>query len=283
MSSAPLRLATRQSPLAMAQAELAAAWLGEKLGLETVLLPMTTTGDERLQWSLEAKGGKGLFTSELENALLNGEADLAVHSCKDLPTDNPAGLALGGFLPREDARDVLVHRVPVERLKLVATGSPRRREQLRLRFPHLQFTEIRGNVGTRMRKILEGQADATMLAMAGLKRLSVEAPEGLTFEPMSVTDSVPAAGQGAIALQCRVADVERFAGVLCAETARAVTLERRILAGLGGGCHSATAAHYSDGWLRVFHAPVGTMEVALQPDDEDAIQAVLRELHRREA
>ncbi|KAF0095459.1 MAG: hydroxymethylbilane synthase [Puniceicoccaceae bacterium 5H] len=267
----------------MAQAKLAAAWLGEKLGLETVLLPMTTTGDERLQWSLEAKGGKGLFTTELEQALLKGEADLAVHSCKDLPTENPAGLALAGFLPREDPRDVLVRRVEVETPRLIATGSPRRREQLRRRFPDLEFTEIRGNIGTRLRKIAEGQADASMLAMAGLKRLAVEAPEGLEFVPMSVTESVPAAGQGAIALQCRVDEVERFAGVLCDETARAVTLERRILAGLGGGCHSATAVHYTEGWLRVFHAPLPLMEVALDPEDEDAIEAVLRELHGREA
>lgn len=274
-----LRLATRQSPLAMAQAHLAAAWLHEKLGVTTELLPMTTTGDERLQWSLEAKGGKGLFTSELEQAMLRGEADVAVHSSKDLPTEMPAGLVIAGFLPREDPRDVLVRRVGVDVLHLIATASPRRREQLRLRFPEAQFTEIRGNVGTRLRKLGEGQADASMLAMAGLKRLGLSAPEGLEFLAQDVDVSVPAAGQGAIALQCREADAPALAAVLCDATRQAVELERRILAGLGGGCHSATAAFFAEGVLRVFHAPVGHRTYPLNPDDEAAIEAVLAELN----
>src|SRR6478672_2357403 len=146
-------LATRKSPLALAQTTMVAAHLTAKLGVETELLKIVTTGDKQAEWSLEQRGGKGLFTSELEAALLRGEADVAVHSTKDLPGDMSDGLAIGGYLPRADARDVLVLRAGVETPLTLATGSPRRRLQVQRMFPGVTFTEIRGNVDTRLRKI----------------------------------------------------------------------------------------------------------------------------------
>ncbi|HWL16318.1 MAG TPA: hydroxymethylbilane synthase, partial [Opitutus sp.] len=124
-----LVLATRKSPLALRQTEMVAAHLESALGVKTELLKIVTTGDRQTDWSLEQKGGKGLFTSELEAALLRGEADVAVHSTKDLPGDMPEGLAIAGYLPRADTRDVLVLRAGVAKPKLLATGSPRRRLQ----------------------------------------------------------------------------------------------------------------------------------------------------------
>ncbi|MDA9961897.1 hydroxymethylbilane synthase, partial [Opitutales bacterium] len=150
-----ITLATRKSPLALKQAELAVEALKAGMGAEVELLPLSTTGDRQLEWSLEQEGGKGLFTKELETALLEGRADLAVHSAKDMPTDMPTGLALAGYLPREDPRDMLVFREGVDVPRVIATGSPRRRSQLSERFPEVEWKEIRGNVGTRLRKIAE--------------------------------------------------------------------------------------------------------------------------------
>src|SRR6476660_2881063 len=141
---------------------MVAAHLRNQLGVETELLKIVTTGDKQSEWSLEQRGGKGLFTSELEAALKRGEADVAVHSTKDLPGDMPEGLGIGGYMPREDARDILVLRSGVAEPKSIATGSPRRRLQIGMLFPNAEFTEIRGNVDTRLRKIAEGGvADAT--------------------------------------------------------------------------------------------------------------------------
>ncbi|MCD8482655.1 MAG: hydroxymethylbilane synthase [Verrucomicrobia bacterium] len=254
-ASTLVRVVTRKSPLAMAQTELAIAWLCERIpGLQTEILPMSTVGDERLNWSLAEKGGKGLFTSALEEAMLKGMADLAVHSAKDLPTEMPDGLSLAGYLPREDARDALVVRAGVALPNTIATGSPRRREQLRRLYPEANWVEIRGNVGTRMDKIRSGVADATVMAMAGLKRLGLTQPEGLSVLPFSLEDCIPAAGQGAIALQCRQALLPLLEPVLCQETKRAVDAERSALAVMGGGCQSAAAAHFHQGQLHCWQA-----------------------------
>jgi len=248
----------------MVQTEMVKALLERSIAhCEVELLPLTTIGDERLKWSLELEGGKGLFTSELEQAILDGRADLAVHSSKDLPTDMDTGLALAGFLERASAHDVLIRRAGVPLLKKVATASPRRRAQLAQRLPGLEWTEIRGNVGTRLRKITEGHADATLLAAAGLSRLGITSYEGLLFEPLSIEASVPAAGQGAIAIQCRVGETERFAPIVCEETGLAVRCERTVLAAMGGGCHSATAAHWVDGVLHVFDESFGYQRLEL--------------------
>lgn len=249
-------LATRRSPLALVQAELAASCL--RAGGWTVeLLEMTTTGDRRTSWSLEERGGKGLFTKELEEALLDGRADLAVHSAKDLPTEEVPGLTLAGFLPRAPVRDVLVTSEGVEALRTIATGSPRRRSQAKALYPQACWTEIRGNVETRLRKIVERLADATILAEAGLLRLGLKSYEGLRMAPLSIEDMVPAAGQGAIALQCRVDEAGRFSGLLCADTHLAVTAERHFLGLLGGGCHTAAGVHYADGVLHAYHEDFG--------------------------
>ena len=263
-----LVIATRKSPLALTQTEMVAAHLRSRLGVETELLKIVTTGDRQTEWSLEKRGGKGLFTSELEAALHRREADVAVHSTKDLPGDMPAGLAIGGYLPRADTRDVLVLRSGVEVPKLIATGSPRRRLQIQRMFPAVEFTEIRGNVDTRLRKIGELHvADGTILAAAGLKRLGFESWPGVEFAPLDFEQMVPAVGQGAIAVQCREADAAKFAAVFDAPTMRAVTVERAFQTALGGGCHTAFAAHLVGEELYLFHEACGVRRIALSPAD----------------
>ena len=196
-----LILATRKSPLALAQSEQVAAHLRATLGVEVELLKIVTTGDKRTEWSLEKQGGKGLFTKELEDALLRGDADLAVHSCKDLPGEMPAGLAVAGYMPREDPRDMLVLRAGIDSPKLIATSSPRRRLQLAMLFPDASFTEIRGNVDTRLRKIAQDAvADGTVLATAGLRRLGIGGWDGAEFHSLACEHMVPAVGQAAIAI-----------------------------------------------------------------------------------
>jgi len=227
-------------------------------------LELVTTGDQRTDWSLQERGGKGLFTKELEDALLEGRAFAAVHSAKDLPTTLPDGLALAGFLPRADARDVLVFRMQAgEALQAggaglrVATSSPRRRAQGALLWPGAGWTQIRGNVETRLRKIADGEADATLLAAAGLERLGIRGWPGLVFRHLPVERMVPAAGQAAIAIECRAADLPALAPLLDAPTREAVSIERRLLAAFGGGCQSAVAAHWVNGVLHVFHEVTG--------------------------
>ena len=253
----PLVLLTRGSPLARRQADLAAARLGPALGRAVEIRIVVTTGDRQAEWSLEKQGGKGLFTAELEEALRRGEGDIAVHSAKDLPTEMPAGLALAGFLPREDARDTLVRRADIAAPRRIATGSPRRRAQGAAMFPGAEWTELRGNVDTRLRKVAEGQADATFLAQAGLNRLAIHAWEGLVLEPVGLDRMVPAAGQGAVALQTRAADAALYSPALDAATARAVTIERLFLARLGEGCHTAFACHVAGERVALFRDDFG--------------------------
>jgi hydroxymethylbilane synthase len=259
-----LVLATRKSPLALAQAELVAAFLRGKTGAECEFLKVVTTGDRQAEWSLEAKGGKGLFTLELESALLKGDGDIAVHSAKDLPGEAAPGLATVGYLPREDPRDTLVVRTGVGSPKTVATGSPRRRRQASLLFPGLEFMEIRGNVDTRLRKVAEHRlADATILAAAGLKRLGIASWPGVEFRTLDLESMVPAVGQGAIAVQCRSSDVGKFAGVFDSATARLVGLERAVQQALGGGCNTALGAHATEGALYLYHEAVGVVSLPI--------------------
>ena len=261
-------LATRQSPLALVQAAAVAAHLRAVLGCEPELLKLVTTGDRQADWSLEQRGGKGLFTGELEAALLRGEADFAVHSAKDLPGAMPAGLTVVGYLPRADARDVLILRQGITDPMTVATGSPRRRAQLARLYPAAQFTAIRGNVDTRLRKIaVDGLADATVLAAAGLARLGLDRWPGLDFVPFDFTRMVPAVGQGAIAVQCRAADVAKFAAVFDAPTARAVNVERAFQAALAGGCQTALGVHATADTLYLFHENIGVRSLPISSDD----------------
>jgi len=266
-----LVLVTRQSPLALVQSTAVAEHLRTRLGFETELMKIITTGDRQAEWSLEQRGGKGLFTGELEAALLRGEADLAVHSAKDLPGDMPAGLVIAGYLPRADARDVLILRQGLTSPATVATGSPRRRMQLAIQFPAAQFTGIRGNVETRLRKIATDHlADATVLAAAGLNRLGIKSWPGLEFAPLECSTMVPAVGQGAIAVQCRVADAAKYATVFDAPTARAVNLERAFQLALDGGCQTAIGVHATDGALYLFHESIGLRRLPLTSDDLNA-------------
>jgi hydroxymethylbilane synthase len=263
-------LATRKSPLALVQAELASAWIRKALGHETELLKVVTTGDRQTEWSLEKKGGKGLFTKELEESLKRGEAHVAVHSSKDLPGIMEEGLAIAGYLPREDVRDVLVLRAGIERPVTLATGSPRRRLQAGTLFPDLSFTEIRGNVDTRLKKIAEQHlADGTILAAAGLRRLGIDGWPGLDFHLLPVESMVPAVGQGAIALQVRSDLFSTYAPIFDHATARGLGLERALQNALGAGCQTAFAAHVSGDSLFFFHQDVGLRSVPLAPADLD--------------
>jgi len=261
-------LATRKSPLALIQTEMVAAHLRASIpGAECELLKMVTTGDRQAEWSLTKQGGKGLFTAELEQALLRGEAHVAVHSCKDLPGEIVAGLVVAGYMPREDVRDVLVLREGVTTPATIATGSPRRQMQVKKLFPAATFTEIRGNVDTRLKKIAAGAADATILARAGMNRLGIHSWPGVTFRPLNLDESVPAVGQGAIAIQSRTEDAARFAAVLDAATARSVTVERALQAALGGGCQMAFAAHVAGDRLYFFHEKTGIRTLPLTDAD----------------
>jgi hydroxymethylbilane synthase len=180
----------------------------------------------------------------------------------------PDGLAIGGYMPRADARDVLVLRTGIETPATIATGSPRRRLQVQRMFPDVVFSEIRGNVDTRLRKIGEQHvADGTILAAAGMKRLGIEMWPGIEFAPLDFEQMVPAVGQGAIAVQCRQPDAAKFAAIFDAATARAVNLERAFQAELGGGCHTAFAAHVSQDMLHLFHENFGIATVPLSSAD----------------
>ena len=278
-----LVLATRQSPLALVQTALAAEHLRAQLGVATELLKIVTTGDRQADWSLEQQGGKGLFTGELEGALLRREADFAVHSAKDLPGAMTAGLVIAGYLPRADARDVLVLREGVDVPATIATGSPRRRRQAALRFPGASFVEIRGNVDTRLRKLATDHvAEATVLAAAGLARLGLTSWPGVKFVPLACSEMVPAVGQGAIAIQCRAEDAAKYAAAFDAVTAREVGLERALQSALGGGCQTAFGAYAAADTLFLFHEKTGAHRLSILRDDyinPEAVAArVLRQL-----
>ena len=275
----PTLIATRKSPLALKQTEMVRAWLAEKLpDSQFEELRLSTKVDERLSWSLEKRGGIGLFTKELEDALLSDRATLAVHSAKDMPTAFQADLHVAGYMPRARATDVLVHRSDCPEPTTIATSSPRRRAQLGLLRENAEWTTIRGNVGTRLRKITEGEADATLLAAAGLDRLDITAHEGLEFVELPIDQIVPAPGQAAIAIQCRAADLEKYQDLFCHQTKLAVELERAFLRKLGGGCQTPVGAHYTDGTFYIYHPDTGhtTFEFALESLEEiDGVLAAI--------
>ncbi len=241
-----VRMATRASELALAQARLVARDIEERLGLATELVPLKTSGD-RLQGPLAALGGKGLFVKEIEEALLSGAADLAVHSAKDLPASTPEELALVAFPAREDARDALVAREPGTGLAglpagaRVGTGSLRRRAQLLRRRPDLEVVPLRGNVPTRLRRLEEGGLDAVVLACAGLARLGLASRIDERLAPEWL---LPAVGQGALALEARRGDplAARIAALDDPDCAARVAAERGFLARLGGDCSVPLAA-----------------------------------------
>lgn len=283
----PSQIATRKSPLAMKQTKLVLGWLTEKLpDANFEPLKLSTKVDERLSWSLEKRGGLGLFTKELEEALLDNRATLAVHSAKDLPTTFQNDLCIAGYLPRTRANDVLVKRMDCDSPATIASSSPRRRAQVSALYPVVEWTTIRGNVGTRLRKMAEGEADASLLAAAGLERLGISAHEGLEFIELPIEKCVPAPGQAAIAIQCREADLETYQDLFCEKTKLAVTLEREFLHRLGGGCQTPVGAHFDGKVFYIFHPKVGftTYEFELESilDIGGILSAILDDLDFRE-
>ena len=277
-TEAPIIICTRGSALALAQSNMIAALCREAFpSLRFELKIIKTTGDKLQKASMAKKGEtlpKGLFTKELEVALVKGQADLAVHSLKDLPTDLPAGLILAATPKREDVRDVLIYRSPAQaglrgfkphsKLKdfpksaTIATSSTRRKMSLLAVRPDLKIVEIRGNVATRMQKVAErGELDATILALAGMTRLNFKinpdgtisgdaVPEGLLATVLDLDEMLPCVGQGAIGIEIRAHD-ERIAKI-CGRlnhpnTFHAVTAERAFLRGMGGGCQSPVGAY----------------------------------------
>lgn len=259
------------------------ACLAEKLPEERFEnLELSTKVDERLSWSLEKRGGIGLFTKELEEALLQGRAELAIHSAKDMPTVSPDGLATAGYLTRARVHDVLVHRSDSPSPKTIATSSPRRRAQLGLLYSEAEWTTIRGNVGTRLRKIAAGDCDASLLAAAGLDRLEIGAFDGLEFVELPVEQVVPAPGQAAIAVQCRSEDLGKYENLFCAETKLAVSIEKGFLRRLGSGCQIPVGAYYKNGLFHIYHPEVGHQQIKLNLESLDQIEpeldAIMREL-----
>jgi hydroxymethylbilane synthase len=247
-----LRLGTRGSKLALTQAGLVRDTLARAVtalaapdAIEIVIIK--TTGDAIQDRPLSEAGGKGLFVKEIEEALLAGRIDVAVHSMKDMPTAQPAGLVIAAFLPREDARDVLIagnaRRIAdLRRGAVVGTSALRRRAQLLHRRPDLQIVNLRGNVDTRLAKREAGEVEATVLALAGLKRL------GLAHVGAAVPEDemLPAVGQGAICIECRAGDdttLASLAAINHADTATCVTAEHAMLAVLDGSCRTPIAGH----------------------------------------
>jgi hydroxymethylbilane synthase len=240
-----LRIGTRGSPLALAQARMVATALrnAHGWGPEVIeIVPITTTGDMVRDRPLAEIGGKGLWTKELDACLMDGRTDVSVHSMKDVETIRPAELAIAAMLPREDVRDRLIGAESVASLPQGArlgTSSPRRAAQLLARRPDLQIVAFRGNVETRLRKIEMGEADATLLAAAGLIRL------GRGDTGVVLKDFLPAPAQGAVGVEVRAGDrrARTLIGAIdCRATHVAVSAERKLLEGLGGSCRSPVAA-----------------------------------------
>lgn len=244
-----LRIGTRGSPLALAQAHLVSeALAGAHPGAPPAeLLPIVTTGDRITDRPLADIGGKGLFAKEIEAALLAGAIDCAVHSAKDLETRLPDGLTIAAALPREDPRDALIcpgarTLAEVPRGARFGTASARRRALVRALRPDLNVEPIRGNIGTRLRKVARGEFDATLLAMAGLIRAGCAGDAA----PLAVDDFLPSAGQGIVAVQCRSRDtvvLGHLASIDHAGSMAALRAERAVLAMLDGSCRTPIAAH----------------------------------------
>lgn len=254
-----LVLATRGSQLALAQAEsIAAALRTMHAGLQIELRVIRTTGDRVVDRALSKIGDTGLFVREIENALLDRTADLAVHSCKDLESTTPDGLTLAAFPAREDPRDVLISRHGLRLDQLppgarVGTSSLRRRCQILHLRPDTEVIDLRGNVDTRLKKARSGDYDAIVLAAAGLKRLKLDHVVTQTFDP---DELLPMVGQGALAIECRADDqavLELLAPLNDAATESAVLAERAFLRRLAGGCQVPVAAHatHDNGRLRL--------------------------------
>src|SRR5271170_2626984 len=275
-SQAPLlRIGSRGSPLALVQAREVRSRLAAtaKLDAERIEIKVIrTTGDAIQDRPLAEAGGKGLFAKEIEEALLAGAIDLAVHSSKDLPTLLPAGLVLAGFLPREDARDAFISRKAKTLRELplgavVGTASPRRQALVGRLRPDVTVVPLRGNVETRLRKLDAGEVDATLLAVAGLKRLGLMSA---ATEILDLDAFLPAVGQGAIGIETRADDAKTRALVAAiddADTATALAAERAFLAALEGSCRTPIGGH-----ARVNATSVHFRGIIVKPDGSEAFE-----------
>lgn len=245
MSGRKVRLGTRGSLLATTQSQQVADRLSAATGVAVELVVLKTRGDQVTDRPLQQVGGKGLFTKEIEDALLAGEIDFAVHSMKDMPTDAPAGLVIGAVPERVDARDVLVgaRLAELPQGAVVGTGSVRRALQLRHVRPDLELRGIRGNVDTRVEKQRRGEFAAVVLALAGMTRLG---RAGDVTEALSLEVMVPAVGQGALCVQCRGDDramLDLLGAIHHVPTGICVETERAFLREVSGGCSAPAACH----------------------------------------
>jgi hydroxymethylbilane synthase len=276
MTALTLRIATRKSPLALWQANhVRDALLARNPDLQVELVTMSTQGDKILDTPLAKVGGKGLFVKELESGMLEGRADIAVHSMKDVPVEFPSGLGLAAVLPREDPRDVLISNnySGIDALPegaRVGTSSLRRQCQLRARRPDLSIYDLRGNVNTRLAKLDDGEYDAILLAAAGVKRMGWE--ERIT-ELLEPEQFIPAIGQGAIGIESRLDD-ERVSSLVAAlndrQTATRIRAERALNAALQGGCQVPIA-----GYSELSHGVILLRALVGRPDGTELVQGVI--------
>jgi len=253
-ASGRLRLATRGSPQALTQARAVADAITARTGVATELVPVTTAGDRDQTVPLHVIGGLGVFVKEIQLAVLDGRADFAVHSAKDLPSETPAGLVIGAFCERRDPADALIGLALASLADgaTVATGSVRRRAQLAAERRDLEFIELRGNIARRLDQVPPG--GAIVMAVAALAVLEMTERIAERLDPARF---VPAVGQGCVAVECRADDAERIdmlAEIDHAPTRTAVTIERAFLRELGSGCSLPIGAHCVDGYLDVFLA-----------------------------
>jgi hydroxymethylbilane synthase len=240
-----IRVGSRGSRLALAQADIAASRLRAP-GIQIALVPITTAGDRDRTKPFGELGSRGVFVKELEEALLEHRIDVAVHSAKDMTATDPAGLAVGAYLLREDARDALCGAAAIRPGMRIGTASVRRRAQLLALEPTLSIEPLRGNVDTRLRKRGERGLDAVVLAACGLDRLGLDREIGRRFDPGEI---LPEAGQGALALQVREGEEHLVAAADHHETRVRVEAERETVAAVGGGCLAPVAAHHDGSTL----------------------------------
>jgi hydroxymethylbilane synthase len=270
-----LRVGSRGSRLALTQAEQATERL-RRPGVELALVPITTAGDRDRTKPFGQIGERGVFVKELEEALLDGRIDVAVHSAKDMTSTDADGLAVGAYLPREDPRDALCGAERIEPGMRIGTASVRRRAQLLALEADLSIEPLRGNIDTRLRKRGERGLDAVVLAACGLDRLGLAAEIGHRFDPAEL---LPEAGQGALALQVRAGEEAAVANADDAETRRRVEAERACVAAVGGGCLAPIAAHHDGRTLTALVAdPDGRWVERRSGDDPTALGAELRAL-----
>jgi hydroxymethylbilane synthase len=267
-----IRVGSRGSRLALTQAEGAAARLRAP-GIELALVPITTAGDRDRTRPFGEIGARGVFVKELEEALLDGRVDVAVHSAKDMTSTDTEGLSVGAYLAREDPRDALCGDGEIRAGMRIGTASVRRRAQLLALEPTLSIEPLRGNIDTRLRKRGERGLDAIVLAACGLDRLGLAAEIGRRFEPEEL---LPEAGQGALALQVRAGEEHLVAAADDAETRRRVEAERACVARIGGGCLAPVAAYHDGERLTALAAAEdGSWVERRSGDDPEAVAAEL--------